>query len=164
VPNKPEYANVLGFIKYAESKEKQYVIKEDNMFGKVDIVIRVKIEVSEEVAEALEMLNKVNMKKLFFTSFLNTFTSSSPKEAYNRMLNFAVASSNLFDNSGGVILPQTPIQMPVNSQNIPNVETSSNLDTQPKKIDEKLKDDKKVEKIESNIMGFEKNETKEDSK
>jgi hypothetical protein len=155
VPDKPDYANVLGFIKYAEIPDNDTQFIGGNMSK--DVVIRVKVKVSDNVAEALEMLNKVNMKKLFFTSFLNTFTSSSPKEAYNRMLNFAVASSNLFDNSGGVILPQTPIQMPVNSQNIPNVETSSNLDTQPKKIDEKLKDDKKVEKIESNIMGFEKN-------
>jgi len=122
----------------------------------MDVVIRVKVEVSDDVAEALEKINKVNMKKLFFTSILNAFASSNSKDTYNKMLSFAVASSNLFDNSGGVILPQTPNQMPVNSQNIPNVETSSNLDTQPKKIDEKLKDDKKVEKIESNIMGFEK--------
>jgi len=130
----------------------------------MDVVIRVKVEVSDDVAEAIEKINKVNMKKLFFTSILNAFASSNSKDTYNKMLNFAVASSNLLDNSGGVILPQTPIQMPVNSQNIPNVEITSNLDTQPKKIDEKLKDDKKVEKIESNIMGFEKIETKEDSK
>ena len=130
----------------------------------MDVVIRVKVEVSDDVAEAIEKINKVNMKKLFFTSILNAFASSNSKDTYNKMLNFAVASSNLLDNSGGVILPQTPIQMPVNSQNIPNVEITSNLDAQPKKIDEKLKDDKKVEKIESNIMGFEKIETKEDSK
>jgi len=99
VPNKPDYANVLGFIKYAESKEKQYLIKEDNMFGKVDIVIRVKIEVSEEVAEALEMLNKVNMKKLFFTSFLNMFDSADSKESYNKMLNFVMTSNNININN-----------------------------------------------------------------
>jgi len=128
-----------------------------------DVVIRVKVEVSDDVAEALEKLNKVNMKKLFFTSVLNTFTSSSPKEAYNRMLNFAVTSSNLLDNSGGITPPQAPVQMPVSSQNTTNVETSSNLDTQSKKIDEKLKDDKKIEKLASNLMGFEKIEKKEEA-
>ena len=122
----------------------------------MDVVIRVKVEVSDDVAEALEKINKVNMKKLFFTSILNAFASSNSKDTYNKMLNFAVASSNLFDNGGGVILPQTsPIQMPVNSQTISNIGSDSVLDTQPK-IDEKLKDNKKVEKIESNIMGFEK--------
>jgi len=127
-----------------------------------DVVIRVKVEVSDDVAEALERINKVNMKKLFFTSLLNMFDSANSKESYNKMLNFAVASSNLFDNSGGFILPQTPIQMPVNSQNI--VETSSNLGIQTKKTDEKVKDNKAVEKIESNIMGFEKFDSSEGSK
>jgi hypothetical protein len=128
----------------------------------MDVVIRVKVEVSDNVAEALERVNKVNMKKLFFTSLLNMFDSASPKDTYNKMLSFAVASSNLIDNSGGIILPQAFVQMPVNSQNI--VETSSNLGIQTKKTDEKVKDNKAVEKIESNIMGFEKIETKEDSK
>jgi len=128
------------------------------------VVIRVKVEVSDNVAEALERLNKVNMKKLFFTSLLNMFDSANSKESYNKMLNFAVASSNLLDNSGGVILPQTPIQMQVNSQNIPNVETSSILGIQTKKTDEKVKDNKAVEKIESNIMGFEKFDLSEDNK
>jgi len=127
----------------------------------MDVVIRVKVEVSDNVAEALERVNKVNMKKLFFTSLLNMFDSANSKESYNKMLSFAVASSNLLDNSGGVILPQTPIQMPVNSQNI--VETISNLDTQSKKADEKVKDNKAVKKIESNIMGFEKFKTKEEN-
>jgi hypothetical protein len=126
-----------------------------------DVVIRVKVEVSDDVAEALERVNKVNMKKLFFTSLLNMFDSANSKESYNKMLNFAVASSSLFDNSGGVILPQVPVQTPVVSQDTTNLETSSNLDTQPKKADEKVKDNKAVEKIESNIMGFEKIETKE---
>jgi len=129
----------------------------------MDVVIRVKVEVSDNVAEALERVNKVNMKKLFFTSLLNMFDSASPKDTYNKMLSFAVASSNLIDNSGGIILPQAFVQMPANSQNIP-AETISNLDTQSKKADEKVKDNKAVKKIESNIMGFEKIETKEDSK
>jgi hypothetical protein len=129
----------------------------------MDVVIRVKVEVSDNVAEALERVNKVNMKKLFFTSLLNMFDSANAKESYNKMLSFAVASSNLIDNSGGIILPQAFVQMPANSQNIP-AETISNLDTQSKKADEKVKDNKAVKKIESNIMGFEKIETKEDSK
>jgi hypothetical protein len=134
-------------------------MEEENM----DVVIRVKVDVSDNVAEALEMVNKVNMKKLFFTSLLNMFDSANAKESYNKMLSFAVASSNLIDNSGGIILPQAFVQMPANSQNIP-AETISNLDTQSKKADEKVKDNKAVKKIESNIMGFEKIETKEDSK
>jgi len=135
------------------------LMEEENM----DVVIRVKVDVSDNVAEALEMVNKVNMKKLFFTSLLNMFDSANAKESYNKMLSFAVASSNLIDNSGGIILPQAFVQMPANSQNIP-AETISNLDTQSKKADEKVKDNKAVKKIESNIMGFEKIETKEDSK
>jgi len=128
----------------------------------MDVVIRVKVDVSDNVAEALERLNKVNMKKLFFTSFLNMFDSANPKESYNKMLNFAVVSSNfLLDNSGRIILPQAFVQMPVNSQNI--VEASSNLGIQTKKTDEKVKDNKTVEKIESNIMGFEKIEKKEEA-
>jgi len=129
-----------------------------------DVVIRVKVEVSDNVAEALERVNKVNMKKLFFTSVLNMFDSANSKESYNKMLNFAMTSSNLLDNSGGITPPQAPVQMPVSSQNTTNVETSSNLDTQHnKKADEKVKDNKAVEKIESNLMDFEKIEKKEEA-
>jgi len=128
-----------------------------------DVVIRVKVEVSDNVAEALERVNKVNMKKLFFTSVLNMFDSANSKESYNKMLNFAMTSSNLLDNSGGITPPQAPVRMPVSSQNTTNVETSSNLDTQPKKVDEKVKDNKTVEKITSNLMDFEKIGTKEEN-
>jgi len=96
IPDKPEYANVLGFIKYAENVGVRH-----NYFGcenmsekeKVDVIIRVRALVSKEVAEALEMLNAVNMRKLFFTSFLNIFDSPTAGESYSKMVNFAVTSN-----------------------------------------------------------------------
>jgi hypothetical protein len=95
VPDKPEYANVLGFIKYAKSVEVRHNFGGENMSEKekVDVIIRVRALVSKEVAEALEMLNKVNMKKLFFTSFLNIFDSPTAGESYSKMVNFAVTSN-----------------------------------------------------------------------
>jgi hypothetical protein len=92
VPDKPEYANVLGFIKYAKSVEVRH---NENMSEKekVDVIIRVRALVSKEVAEALEMLNAVNMRKLFFTSFLNIFDSPTAGESYSKMVNFAVTSN-----------------------------------------------------------------------
>jgi cellobiose-specific phosphotransferase system component IIB len=136
---------------------------------KVDVIIRVRAVVSKEVAEALEILNAVNMRKTFFTSFLNIFDSPTAGESYSKMVNFTVANSNLSrnpeDKSGVVISPQISLQMPTNTK----ITTDNNISSESvdssnlnKSVNDKVKDNKAVKQIQNNIMNFDNIEKKEE--